>query len=317
MALECNVVDVGARYGVHPTWLELINEAQLFLFEMDTAEAERLAEKYRDYPNIEVRNLAVMSCQGEVSYQVRRHKGLNSLFKINENCIANKGYMVDDFASDGEAVIQAEAIDTLFSRQQIHFLKVDTEGAELEVLRGAQHQLLTTVLGVRAEANFLDIHAGAPLFGEVHQFLRECGFELLNFDYDGRGHGFGPFTLPGKYGQLVATDAVWIKNLESVHNDTTCRAENTIRLALFLMANKATDVATDLLLKACRQEKECLVAFYSDPLFLKLKRQIAFLFKSLLPEPWCDKAEMRRAYRIIFGEDFPEGHGFFESFLIS
>lgn len=316
MALECNVVDVGARYGVHPTWMELIRDVRLYLFEMDTDEAARLTDKYRDYPNIEVKNLAVMSSKGEISYQIRRHKGLNSLFKINQSCIAERDYMVDDFVSDGEAVIRADAIDALFPAREIHFLKIDTEGAELEVLRGAEKQLQANVLGIRAEANFLDIHAGAPLFGDVHRFLLEQGFELLNFDYDGRGHGFGPFTLPGKYGQLVATDGVWIKNLEALRRDTGRLPENAIRMALFLIANKATDVATDLLLKVCRQNPDGLVPFRADPLFLKLKRQLAFLFKKLLPEPWCDKQQIRQAYRVIFGEDFPEGHAFFESFRL-
>ena len=64
--------------------------------------------------------------------------------------------------------------------------------------------------------------------------MLENGFDLLNLDYDGAGNKTGRFTLPGRYGKLLSSDAVWI-----VANDRLFAARgerlrgDVVRLALF------------------------------------------------------------------------------------
>jgi FkbM family methyltransferase len=55
------------------------------------------------------------------------------------------------------------------------FLKLDVQGYELEVLKGAQHAL-TTISAILAEINLLDIHKNVPLLDDVIIFMREKGF---------------------------------------------------------------------------------------------------------------------------------------------
>lgn len=318
MELVCNVIDVGARYGVHPSWSALADVAHLFLLEMDSAEAQRLRARYAGRANIQVRDAAVYSSVCTLKYHVRKHKGLNSIYGVSQDCLQSKNYMQEDFSAQEEMEIQATTLDTLFSDREMHFLKIDTEGSELDVLKGAEEMLKRSVLGIRAEVNFYEIHSNAPLFGEIHAYLKDFGFELLNLDYDGRGHSYGPFTRPGKYGQLLATDAVWIKSPDSLFSEDKAQTcEGVIRMALFLMNNNATDLAIDLLTRAVNAHADIFEAVAQDPLFLRLKRQVAFLFKDLLPAPWTDKEALCWVYRAVFKEDFPEGHSFFETFQIS
>jgi FkbM family methyltransferase len=58
-------------------------------------------------------------------------------------------------------------------------LKIDTQGYELEVLKGAE-QALTTARLVLAELNLLDIHQGVALAGEVISWLGRRGWVLYD-----------------------------------------------------------------------------------------------------------------------------------------
>ena len=58
-------------------------------------------------------------------------------------------------------------------------LKLDTQGTELEVLRGAGRLLRDHVLSVQVEAEFRALYRGQPLFGDVDRFLAGRGFETV------------------------------------------------------------------------------------------------------------------------------------------
>lgn len=62
-----------------------------------------------------------------------------------------------------------------FAGRAPDLLKLDVQGYELEVLRGAEESL-SGVGAVLAELNLLDIHAGVPLFAELIRWLDDRGF---------------------------------------------------------------------------------------------------------------------------------------------
>ena len=178
------------------------------------------------------------------------------MFDNNTDFIQENRYFVSESAYGVEDETEAWPVDLLFESEDVHFMKIDTEGTELEVLKGAESKLNSTILGVRAEVNFEEIYKDGALFGEIHDFMRKQNFELVNLTYDGRGHPVSEFTLPHRYGKLIATDAVWIKRMEFILKGSKENvAESAILLALFLLYNDASDLALDLLLRAV-QEKE-------------------------------------------------------------
>ena len=44
-----NILDIGARYGIHPSWKNFSGKANYHLIEADNAEASRLKKKYKNY----------------------------------------------------------------------------------------------------------------------------------------------------------------------------------------------------------------------------------------------------------------------------
>jgi hypothetical protein len=225
--------------------------------------------------------------------------------------------MLSAFAVTAERSTEARSLDSLFAGRDIHFLKLDVEGAEFELLKGAKNKLETSVLGVRSEVLFAPVYQGAPLFGDLHRVMLDSGFELLNFDYTGAGNKAGRFTLPGRYGKLLSSDAVWVVGNDRLFAGKGDRlVQDILRLALFMLMNGATDLGVDLLLRAVRSEGISFDPYRDDPLFVALHRKALLLFKSLLSLPMLQEGDITDAYKTIFGRDFPLMNQFYQSDLL-
>jgi FkbM family methyltransferase len=68
-----------------------------------------------------------------------------------------------------------EIVETDLSGGHPDLIKIDVQGYELEVLKGAQGTLTHTG-AILAEMNFLDIHQGVPLADEILHWLRTRGW---------------------------------------------------------------------------------------------------------------------------------------------
>jgi len=71
---------------------------------------------------------------------------------------------------------QTAKLDTLLADlPAADFIKLDTQGYELEILKGAD-RLLSTASAVLMEASLIQINAGAPLLHDVLAFMKERSF---------------------------------------------------------------------------------------------------------------------------------------------
>ena len=100
------------------------------------------------------------------------------------------------------------------------FLSLDTEGSELDVLKGASRLLATTILAVHSEVELHPFHEGQPLFGDICEFLARYNFDFVEFQ------AF-PKWLPirGKHGfrgegYVANGEAIFLKRPESVETSS-------------------------------------------------------------------------------------------------
>jgi FkbM family methyltransferase len=76
--------------------------------------------------------------------------------------------------------IQTKRLDDMAEAGQADYLKMDVQGGELGVLRGAP-MLLGKVLVVQLEVQFVPFYKEQPLFAELDQALRHAGFFFHRF----------------------------------------------------------------------------------------------------------------------------------------
>ncbi|ACF14588.1 conserved hypothetical protein [Chloroherpeton thalassium ATCC 35110] len=92
------------------------------------------------------------------------------------------------------------------------FIKLDTQGTELDILKGGV-KTLGNVLGIEVEVSFSEIYKYQSLFSDVSDFLREQGFEFFEFFNQYR---WRRMEFKSKKGQLVFADALFLRNIEEV-----------------------------------------------------------------------------------------------------
>jgi FkbM family methyltransferase len=118
-----------------------------------------------------------------------------------ENCDAVPLHVMETASSVLEEHLQQDAVTRMHPMRTIDsivhdsgsespdFLKLDVQGYELEVLKGAE-RTLADVEVILAELNFLDIHKGVPLVSDVLAWLAKrdfvaydvCGLTRRPFD---------------------------------------------------------------------------------------------------------------------------------------
>jgi FkbM family methyltransferase len=169
------VLDVGANRGQFAVvaarrW----PQARLICFEPLPGAVRVLARVLG--PRAEVRNLALSDMPGEVKLHVSRADDSSSLLPIGARQSATFPGTDEVGVISVPAARLDEEIDAALLTRPV-LLKVDVQGGELGVLRGATG-LLPDVDAVLVECSFVDFYEGQPLAHEVVEFLRGHGLVL-------------------------------------------------------------------------------------------------------------------------------------------
>jgi FkbM family methyltransferase len=173
------VFDVGANKGQFGNnLLGAGYRGKLISFEPLSDAHSQLRSAAKSYPQWSVApRAAAGSKAGEVSINISANSQSSSMLNITAQALegAPKAKFV---ATETVPVVTLDSYD---QPDATTFIKIDTQGYELEVLKGAT-ELLKTAKGVQLEMSFTPMYEGAPAFETLYAFMINNGFELWGMD---------------------------------------------------------------------------------------------------------------------------------------
>jgi FkbM family methyltransferase len=122
---------------------------------------------------------ALGSSRGTVQINVAGNAQSSSLLPMN--ALHREAAPGSDYV--GRESVRMERLDAFAAeylpKQGPLFLKIDTQGYEKEVLRGATG-IMDRVFGIQSELSLVPLYEGAPLLAEMIGYFSELGFALFN-----------------------------------------------------------------------------------------------------------------------------------------
>ncbi|MEW6330094.1 MAG: FkbM family methyltransferase [Pseudomonadota bacterium] len=183
--LVFNILEIGARpIDGQPepfhSLIPMFPGTRINAFEVDPGLCETLNNQA---PNgLVYHPVALGQKEEERPFYMTRHPMCASLYKSNERLIERYNNMDVAMLKD-VSTIRTVSLDHFVAVNDlpaIDFIKIDIQGAELDVFQGGA-STLKNVLAIVTEVEFFPLYENQPLFGDVHAFLAKSGFAFHKF----------------------------------------------------------------------------------------------------------------------------------------
>ena len=209
---EIVYVMCGARGETSSRLMRALPQVKFIGFEPDSEEYERLSANAK--PGFHYSNAGVGGRDEQRTLYVTRNLGCASLLQPNyalTSRLQGCGPELEVVEQRRIDVVSLNSFLPQFGVNGIDFLDLDTQGSELEILRGAEHFLSAGTVVVKCEVEFSSLYVDQALFGDVHNYLRSFGFELFDLSRSRyRRTNFPPHALTR--GQLLWGDSLFLRD---------------------------------------------------------------------------------------------------------
>lgn len=182
--LTFRILEIGAlNLGKKEKFYDLLNyfpNSEIIGFEVD----KNICKKMNSVSKVGVKYFpfAIGKKKEIRKFYETNHPMCSSLYKPNHNLLSLYNNMEISFLKE-ESEIETIDLDTFVSENKIgnvDFLKIDVQGAELDIFKGATKTLKNSLF-IISEVEFLKIYENQPLFGDVSNFLSDNDFMFHKF----------------------------------------------------------------------------------------------------------------------------------------
>jgi FkbM family methyltransferase len=166
------IIHVGSWLGLE--YLRLRGQKQkLVLFEPQKRVFAELEDSFGEAANVELHRLALGREKGTATMNTSHPDHSSSLLECRE--LPDERARTITFSGTEE--VQVDTLDNVIGRRRgFTDLHIDTQGYELEVLRGAE-RTLRQIKRIEAEVHDPNTYVGAGSLEDIDDFLTERGFE--------------------------------------------------------------------------------------------------------------------------------------------
>lgn len=253
------IMDVGARGGLNTEWTVFGDQMRVYCFEPDEEECSRLAAEAP--PQVVYIPTALGRETGEATLFESKLAFSTGLYKTRMDYF---GRFVnrDNGIVVAERTISVKSLhDTMrtFGIGHIDFLKLDAEGAELDILQGGGDELRSgRLLGILSEIRLHEEINGSAPFASLDAYVRGMGLRLYNLDVNHHSRVALPYPQLNDYrlpsgerfyaytahGQVQDGDALYFRDLFNVPE---CDPRSILKLCALMEIYMLNDCAAELI----------------------------------------------------------------------
>lgn len=200
------ILDVGANVGNYGLEVRRLGyREQIHSFEpypIAFASLEKLAAQSRPSDRWRCHNFGLGECDRDALLNVSEESVFNSIKKP----LSQSGNLNSGIISKESVLVKVRSLDGVWkdlnlSNERV-FLKIDTQGYELPVLRGAG-AALNEVVAIQVEISLTPLYEEQPAIEEVVPFLRQHGFSI---------YGIWPGFRESNQNRLIEADFLFTRN---------------------------------------------------------------------------------------------------------
>jgi FkbM family methyltransferase len=207
------VLDVGGHFGETGVYLRRLGFRGLIVsFEPVAASFQRLSERARRDGRWLTYQLAAGACGGSMALNVMADSELSSFRPLNRQ---GNTFFAGAAETGTQDAVRVVRLDDFVEAELPHllsqrlFLKLDTQGWDLEAARGAE-RLLPAVMALQTEMAVRPLYEGAPRFTESLAHFEARGFEVAVMS---------PVSIDFATASLVEFDCVMVRTAPCVVGD--------------------------------------------------------------------------------------------------
>ena len=238
--LEVGAVKISEEEEPFYELLDYFPSSKIVGFEIDKEVCDKMNLSARDgvkyYPH------ALGEFNESKELYITNHPMCSSLYKPNEDLIS----LYHNFEAaylKSKTTIKTITLDNFLETNNIgslDFIKIDVQGAELDIFRGGK-KALKDVLKIVCEVEFIHHYENQPLFGDVCKFLN--GYDLMFNKFLGMaGRSLRPIVFNSDKNfasQHIWSDAIFIKHVQKI---SKLSDKKLLKLSLLAAVYKSLDL---------------------------------------------------------------------------
>lgn len=195
------ILDIGANVGKFALMMnKILGNKTIYCFEPLKDCFEHLVNNTKHIDNIQCFNIGLGSNNKTVTIYHNEFSPSSSLLEMSTLHKQAFPYTKNSVEEEVKIVSLDEMQSELELNKKI-LLKIDVQGYELEVLKGAD-ELIRQVDLVIVETSYVELYKDQPLYDDIYQY-----FLTRKFQYMGN---FGQFSNPST-GEILQGDAIFFK----------------------------------------------------------------------------------------------------------